>query len=78
MGLLKNDDESESISSSADWLNEVHRGGLWHVQEGTYMLFVAMEEVREHLQVRDMKERCREQIVTAVKKNEEYCITGAC
>ena len=36
------------------------------------MLFCAMEEeVREHLQEWDMKEGFREQVVTAVKKNDE-------
>lgn len=39
--LLK---EEEVESQSATWINEVDRGGLWHVQEGTYMLFAAMEE----------------------------------
>ena len=31
------------------WLMEVDRGGLWHVKEGIFILFQAMEEeVREH------------------------------
>ena len=37
-----------------------------------------MEEVREHLQVWDMKEGCREKIVTAVKKKMfHWCIVTA-
>ena len=59
MGLLE-EEEKEPATASADWVNEVDRGGLWHVREGTYMLFSAMEEeVREHFQmgfVRDMKD----------------------
>ena len=59
MGLLE-EEEKEPATASADWVNEVDRGGLWHVREGTYMLFCAMEEeVREHFQmgfVRDMKD----------------------
>ena len=37
--LLKEDDE-EAASLSAAWVNEVDRGGLWHIREGTY---IAME-----------------------------------
>ena len=33
--LLKEEDVEEPESQSATWVNEVDRGGLWHVQEGT-------------------------------------------
>ena len=73
--LLKEDDEEEAVSLSAAWVNEVDRGGLWHVREGTYMLFAAMEEeVREHFRfgaLEDSKERCREQLTTAVTRSDE-------
>ena len=73
--LLKEDDDEEAASLSAAWVNEVDRGGLWHVREGTYMLFVAMEEeVREHFRfgaLEDSKERCRERLTTALSSNDE-------
>ena len=73
--LLKGDDDEEAASLSAAWVNEVDRGGLWHVREGTYMLFVAMEEeVREHFRfgaLEDSKERCRERLTTALSSNDE-------
>ena len=83
--LLKEEDGEEPESQSATWLNEVDRGGLWHVQEGTYMLFAAMEEeVREHFQVgaiEDAKEGCRERLYTAVSSNDEvlfhWCLLTA-
>ena len=34
------------------------------------------EEVREHLQVRDMKEGFTEQVVTAVKKERRWSIVS--
>ena len=74
MELLE-EDGAVPFTASADWVNEVDRGGLWHVREGTYMLFSAMEEeVREHFQmsyVRDMKEDCKEKITAAVKDNDD-------
>ena len=73
--LLKEEDDEEAASLSATWVNEVDRGGLWHVREGTYMLFASMEEeVREHVRfgaLKDSKERCRERITTAVSSNDE-------
>ena len=36
-------DEDEMVSKSADWVHAVHRGGLVHVSENTYMLFERME-----------------------------------
>ena len=74
-GLLKVKDREGQESSSAEWVNEVDRGGLWHVEEGTYMLFAAMEEeVREHFRVGCIevaKERCREKLTDAVRNNED-------
>ena len=62
MRLLEKD-ETQSTSSSANWVMEVDRGGLWRVQEGTYLLFASMgEEVREHLQVGNMKEGFKEEV----------------
>ena len=74
MGLVDEEDEHTSSSASADWVNELDRGGLWLVREGTYMLFSAMEEVREHFKmgcIRDITDGCKDKIVTAVKMNDE-------
>ena len=75
MGLLEEEDEQTPSSASDYRVNEIDRGGLWHVQEGTYMLFSAMEEeVREHFQMgcmRDITDGCKEKIMTAIKTNNE-------
>ena len=73
-GLLKAKDDEGEESSSAEWVNEVDRGGLWHVEEGTCMLFAAMEEeVREHFQVGGMEvgKRYRQRLIDAVCNNED-------
>ena len=36
-------DEDDQVSSSADWVHMVDRGGLVHISESTYMLFEQME-----------------------------------
>ena len=36
-------DEDKDVSSSANWVHAVDRGGLVHVSETTYMLFERME-----------------------------------
>ena len=73
--MLLKGNEDETTASSADWVNEVDREGLWKVQERTCMLFAAMEEeVREHFQighVRDVKDGFGERVTVAVSTNEE-------
>ena len=75
MGLLKDNEEEAVASSAADWVNEVDRGGLWKVQEGTYMQFASMEEeVREHFQtgrVRHMKDGFKERVSVVMSTNDE-------
>ena len=80
-GLLS-DEEEDAATASADWVDVVDRGGLLHVKEGTYMLFVAMEEeVREHFRIDKttaMVEGNREQVENAVMENDDilfhWCI----
>ena len=36
-------DKDKDVSSSADWVHAVDRGGLVHVSEMTYLLFERME-----------------------------------
>ena len=33
-----------------DWINSIDRGGLWHINDQTYSLFYAIEEVRKYFQ----------------------------
>ena len=83
-GLLQ-DDGASSASVSTDWIDAVDRGGLWHVREGTYMLFCAMEEVvREYLHVNNvsgMTDEFKVTVVSAMTESEDvlfhWCILSA-
>ena len=62
-------------------MNEVDRGGLWHVREGRYILFVAMAlgNTFDFGALEDSKERCRERLTTALSSNDvKFCFIGAC
>ena len=37
-------DEDDEEEASAEWVNLVDRGGLWHITNATFMLFCAIEE----------------------------------
>ena len=41
-------DEDEEVSSSADCVHAVDRGGLVHASENTYMLFETMDQEKAH------------------------------
>ena len=41
-------DELDSDGGTETWMNMIDRGGLWHVNDQTYSLFVIMEEVVRH------------------------------
>ena len=73
-GLLS-EEEEDAATASTDWVDVVDRGGLLHVKEGTYMLFVAMEEeVREHFRMDKatiMVEGNREHVENAVMDNDD-------
>lgn len=73
MDLVGDDDNADSLSS--EWLNEVDRGGLWHVNENTYMTFVAMEEeIRRHLRntsAPHMVTGYKEKVVKNIASNED-------
>ena len=62
-------------SSSTDWVREVDRGGLWHVNESTYMLFCAMEEeFRHHFRLSNMSQLVdglRDEVVASITCNED-------
>ena len=76
-GLLEEDGES-SASASTHWIDAIYcggggGGGLWHMKEGTYMLFSAMEkEIRCHFhasKVQEMTEGCKCAITHSVLAN---------
>ena len=75
MKSLISDEEEDAATASTDWVDVVDRGGLLHVKEGTYMLFIAMEEeIREHFQMDKatiMVEANREQVENAVMDNDD-------
>ena len=67
--------QAASLAPTTEWIKAVDRDGLWHVTEGTFMLFQAMEEeVWEHFQmakVSAMSEGCRATVVKSVTENED-------
>lgn len=49
MALVK-DRNSEEYGTNEEWTKMMDRGGLWHVKETTYALFLSIEEeIRNHL-----------------------------
>ena len=73
-GLLEEEGES-AATASVDWTDAVDRGGLWHVREGTYMFFSAMEvEVREYLHINMTQkdtEAVKESVIDAIATSED-------
>ena len=62
-------EEDEAEHESEGWTNLIDRGGLQHVNDVTYILFVSMElELRQHLtstcasEMPRMKEKVKEKI----------------
>ncbi len=68
------EDEHKS-ASSRDRITSVDRGGLCHVKDTTYMVFVAMEEnLRHHFKisnVREMTDDFRKKVVKELLENED-------
>ena len=67
--------EDNEVTSSQQWTNSIDRGGLCHVKDVTYMVFVAIEEnLRHHLKVSntsEMNDDFREKVVTELVKNAD-------
>ena len=66
--------ESVQPLASAGWVEAVGRGGLWHVREGPYMLFCAMEEVvlaQQQVWGNDRFEGFKTTVVSAVTENKD-------
>ena len=57
------------------WIKRIDRGGLWHVNEGIYVLFYAMEEIiRQHFTVRSIESldtRTKDRCLDAVLKSDD-------
>ena len=57
------------------WIKRIDRGGLWHVNEGIYVLFYAMEEIiRQHFTVKSIESldsHTKDQCLYAVLKNDD-------
>ena len=75
-------DEMDEDRGTDEWTNLTDRGGLWHVNDQTYSVFYAMEEViRQHLTtaaVSKQKEGARKKLTSSILQNEEvlfqWCI----
>ena len=73
----KDDGNSEDPEPTAShhWIANIDRGGLCHVKDVTYMVFVTMEEnLRHHLKVSNVTEMnsdFREKVVTELVKNDD-------
>ena len=68
-------EEYNEVSLSAEWIEMIDRGGLYHVKDGTFYLFNAMEkEVREHFRlskVHQMGEGHKDSVISSIIENEE-------
>ena len=82
MELVGDDDESEHQEASAEWVNLIDRGGLWHVSIETFMFFCAIEEeLRRHLKMSAVKELSgglKDRIRNAIITSDDVNFTGAC
>ena len=72
-----------STDDSEEWVRSIDCGGLKHVSDMTYMLFMSMEqEVRKHPQIATTSQNPqRETIEKQIKKNNDvlfyWCIVSA-
>ena len=67
-------DESEG-EGTKDWINAVDRGGLWHVNDQTYSIFYALEDlVRKHFTrfaVRRLTDGSKQSLITTLESDED-------
>ena len=88
MELLEGDDEEEDDSemeTSKTWLNSVDRGGLWHINNATLMMFLAMEDVvRQQLRkakIRSLSHGRKSALIQQITSDEavgfHWCIATA-
>ena len=85
MDLLDCCDDDDEEASSETWLNSIDRGGLWHVNDTTFMVFQSMEEVvRQHLRksnMRSLSSGGKHLLITKLSSDEDvrfnWCIAAA-
>ena len=70
--------DSLDEDESEEWTNQIDRGGLWHVNSDTYILFTIIEHViRNYLHMKALKDidgRSKEAILNAILNNEELLV----
>lgn len=70
-------DEMDDEAGTETWTNLIDRGGLWHVNDNTYLIFYIMEEeIRRHLKITAItklkfNEETRKSILEAILANED-------
>lgn len=68
-------DEMDEEEGTETWTNLLDRGGLWHVNDNTYLIFhIIEEEIRRHLNVRSLSklnEETKKCILDAVMASED-------
>ena len=73
--------DEDSDRGTEEWTNTLHRGGLWHVNDNTYIVFCVLEvEIRKHLNIsaaKDLDNGTKETILKAVLKNEDLLFQWA-
>ena len=73
--------DEDSDRGTEEWTNTIDRGGLWHVNDNTYIVFCVLEvEIRKHLNItaaKDLDNGTKETILKAVLKNEDLLFQWA-
>ena len=68
-------DEMDEERGTETWTNLIDRGGLWHVNDNTYLIFYIMEEeIRHHFKVKSiskLNEETKRSILDAMLANED-------
>lgn len=74
-------DEEDVDQGTETWTNEIDRGGLWHISDDTYAVFIILEDViRHHLRVKAIKkldERTKKTVMDAILSNEDLLFQWA-
>ena len=74
-------DEADEDLGTETWTNEIDRGGLWHISDDTYSVFLILEyQIRCHLQVTALKkldETTKITIIDATLANEDLLFQWA-
>ena len=77
MALLMIEFYGDELDGDAteEWTNQIDRGGLWHINNGMYLVFVIIEdEIRNYLHVKalgEINESTKKTILDALRSNED-------